>query len=314
MSAFCIPEEFLRFANQVKRRFEMLIRTRVIEGIELAQLDQWWLNFDTDEEKYLAAHLLDSLVYRTIKMLESSSQYILHMILPDALEKANKFNADTLHDFLIKLKNKDANLKIRFMAVEGKFRCPDGTIHQPVAKSGPELLRIFLKSAPVSQKLAIHPDNIYDLTSDVDILVFIDDCLGSGAQFLEFAHAYDLQTLSHTKTLIYIPYVAHTDGINELAVKLPQLIVRPVEVLEKSSDFFIACNDDATIWKRDKKNTVAAVKAFYLDVLKKRGINGSEGAYCKNICLSFQTSTPNNSLKIFRVQTDKWNQLFARQN
>jgi hypothetical protein len=309
---FVVPENFSNFATQVRRRFEMLLKNRVITGVEIIELRQWWRNFDSEEELYLAAHLLDSLVYRTNAMLDSSSHHVLHMILPNALERLGKNRWDNLTHFLKLIRSGNKTLKIRFLAVEGKFLETNGTLTLPAAKSGPTLLRTFARATSVPDSLLIQPDGIHTLDKDIDILIFIDDCLGTGEQFLKFAGAYELEIQSKNRTLIYIPYVAHIEGVAKLKKHLPNLIVCPIELLGPGTDFFSGHCENPALWHRDNTNTAKSVEDFYIEFLKRKGIKNPISKFCLNLSLAFEISTPNNTLKAFYSTEGDWNRLFVR--
>lgn len=312
MTDFVVPDSFSRFANQVQRRFEMLLKKHVITGIDLNDLRLWWRNFESEEELYLAAHLLDSLVYRTNAMLDSSSHHILHMILPNVLEKLGKRRWSDLTQFLKLIHSGSNTLKMRFLAVEGKFLEANGTFAHPVGKSGSTLLRTFARATSVPNRLLMHPDEICALDADIDVLIFIDDCLGTGTQFLKFARAYELATQSKNRTLVYIPFVAHINGVSELKKQLPNLVVSPVELLGSGTDFFAGHSENPNVWHRDKLNTAKSVEHFYIEFLKRKGLRNPISNYCLNLSLAFEISTPNNTLKAFYSKEGNWNKLFVR--
>ena len=66
--AFKIPTGYERFANEVFARFRNLLDKNVFSGITKLTLREWESNFATDEERYLAAHLLDALILKTDPM------------------------------------------------------------------------------------------------------------------------------------------------------------------------------------------------------------------------------------------------------
>jgi hypothetical protein len=305
VTAFHIPDVFARFSSQTEKRFDVLIKKRALTGIDVLQLRSWLSNFDTDEGRYLAAHLLDSLVYRSDKMLESSSHHLLQMMLPNVLARCGVYKASDLNSFLERIANGDQKLGIRFVAVDGLFAPVPG-------KSGAALIRIFGRATGVPDSLLVRPENIVRLTQDVKALIFLDDCLGTGAQFCTFSEHYALKKMATSRKLIYVPYVAHQSGIDKLGTDFPELIVCPVETLGATADFFAGTSTDPTIWRRDRTNGVAAVRACYRTLLLGRGVNPDESRFCLNLSLAFGISTPNNTLKAFHSTEGKWNRLFTR--
>jgi hypothetical protein len=304
-SGFFIPDLNARFSTMVEKRFDVLIKKRVLQGIEVLQLRNWLGNFQSDEARYLAAQLLDSLVYRSDKMLESSSNHVLQMMLPNVLSHAGEYKASDLHTFLERIVKGDTSLGIRFVVVDGTFTREPG-------KSGSTVLRTFGRATGVPDSLFMRPENLSGLGRDVRALVFLDDCLGTGTQFVKYSKHYKLKNQCAMRKLIYVPYVAHEDGIRALHNNFPELIVRPAETLGANSDFFAADPQNPSIWARDKKNSVADVKAFYKRILKDRGVNPNESEFCLNLSLAFSMSAPNNTLKIFHTTEGQWSRLVIR--
>lgn len=265
-NSFYIPAKFDRFSQNVYSRFNKLIEKRIISGVVKMNLMNWWSNFSSDEERYLAAHLLDSLVLRTKEMLDSSSLHLVEMVLPNILYRLDKFNANDLPDFLQKLQTGSLDVGIKFVAVDGEFENTPG-------KSGSVLIRNFRLATRIDDSLTIRPENIANLSSDSSILVFLDDCLGTGKQFNRFCKHYNLQSYSHT--LIYIPFIAHPKGIEHLKTKQPDLIVSPIEILPQNSNFFMGHKADQNIWHRDGFNHIDSVKKLYKSILERHSAYSS---------------------------------------
>lgn len=307
-----IDKERGNFSVRTQRRFELLLRNHVLEGLEFNRLRQWKRNFASDEQQYLAAHLLNSLIYRSDRMLESSCRHLLHMVLPNVLERQKKATWKSLEEFLKMIRNGDRSLKLRFLAVEGNLKEPNGKLVPVVAKSGSTMLRLFKRACDVPAGLVIHPGQIRTLSAlEVQTLVIIDDCLGTGTQFKKFADAYDLGEQSMPRTVIYVPFVAHPEGIGELRRALPKVIVEPIEKLAPNCDFFAAMKDKPTVWARDRVNLVADVKAAYTSLLQSKGVT-PESSFGLGLSLVFQNATPNNTLKAFYTEEGQWHHLFKR--
>jgi hypothetical protein len=311
MTGFFVPDEFSRFSSQVFRRFEILLRKGVISGIELLHERQWLKNFETDEERYLAAHLLDALVFRSEAMLESSCRHVLQMILPNELERLKIHRAGDLDGFLKSVRDGKPQPGLRFTAVDGKLKSKTGQVRKTVAKSGPSLLRMFKRATSIPDGLLIHADDICRQGREVEAVVILDDCLGTGQQFEDFARAYELAQQAQRRAVIYIPFVAHKTGLGQLQTTLPEIHVSPIEVLGAASDFF-AIDDKSGNWRRDGCNTAHDVREFYKQVLRRRGANSTESQYCLNLSLGFQLSTPNNTLKAYYCTDGEWNRLLVR--
>mgnify|MGYP001185888906 FL=1 len=303
--AFKIPTGYERFANEVFARFRNLLDKNVFSGITKLTLREWESNFATDEERYLAAHLLDALIFRTDPMVASTSQHVVEMVLPKILIEQRLYASSTIDAFVEALGNGDTALGLRFVAVDGNL------LASVPGKSGALLIRHFSRAANIHKNLLWRPENMVQLQDDVRVLVFLDDCVGTGRQFGKFSRVYKLAELSERYTLIYIPFVAHHTGLNDLNQKYPFLHITPVEVLGPQSDFFAECPSSPGIWVRDRSNTVAEIKAFYSALMRRRGVTRSTN-FGLNLSLGFSFSTPNNTLKAYFSDQGTWKRLLVR--
>jgi hypothetical protein len=303
--AFKIPTGYERFASEVFARFRNLLDKNVFTGITKLTLREWESNFATDEERYLAAHLLDALILRTDPMVASTSQHVVEMVLPTILVELRHYMSQSIDEFVQSLSNGDTDLGLRFVAVDGNL------LAAAPGKSGALLIRHFSRATNISKNLLLRPENMAQLQGDVKVLVFLDDCVGTGKQFGKFSTVYKLSELSERHTLIYIPFVAHPTGLEDLNKKYPFLHVTPVEVLGPQSDFFAERPSSPGIWNRDSTNTVADIKAFYSALMTRKGVT-REPRFGLNLSLGFSFSTPNNTLKAYFSDQGSWKRLLVR--
>ncbi len=303
--AFKIPSGYERFANEVFARFRNLLDKNVFTGIAKLTLREWQSNFATDDEHYLAAHLLDALILRTDPMVDSASQHVVEMVLPKILVKQGLYVSPDIDAFVKSLGDGDIGLGLRFVAVDGNELAPTP------GKSGAQLIRHFSRAADINKNLLLRPENMEQLQDDVRVLVFLDDCVGTGTQFGKFSTAYKLEDLAKRHCLIYIPFVAHPKGLTKLNNKYPFLHVTPVEVLGPLSNFFAECPLNPGVWARDRSNSVVDIKAFYSELMARKGVS-PEPSFGLNLSLGFSFSTPNNTLKAYFSNQGMWKRLLVR--
>ena len=277
----------------------------VFTGIAKLTLREWQGNFATDEEHYLAAHLLDALIFRTDPMVDSTSQHVVEMVLPKILAENGLYVSSDIDAFVKSLADGDVGLGLRFVAVDGNQLAPTP------GKSGAQLIRHFSRAANINRNLLLRPENMELLQDDVRVLVFLDDCVGTGTQFGKFSTAYKLEDLAKQHCLIYIPFVAHLKGLKKLNHKYPFLHVTPVEVLGPQSNFFAESLLNSGVWARDSSNSVADVKAFYSELMARKGVT-PEPSFSLNLSLGFSFSTPNNTLKAYFSNQGMWKRLLVR--
>jgi hypothetical protein len=303
--AFKVPNGWEQYHHQIKKCVDALLDKNIISGLSPTKLSSWYGNFETQEELYLAAHLLDSLVYRTEKMLEATAQHILDKMIPCILTE-NGFDVGSVQDFRESLKNFEPNLPIRFSTV---------TSTSP-GKSGDSLLRLFCRSSNVDSRYNVYVKDLNkkDRTNFVFIL---DDIVGTGKQFSDFARENGISSESEDHNFyFYIPFMAHDKGLKKIRNSCPKIAVCPVEVLSSNKhNFFRPTEDGGSIWARDGYNKVQDVKAFYRDLVTKNGIeSGSIFGFGKlGLTVYTEISCPNNSLSVFYSnRSPDWVPLFNR--
>jgi len=148
----------------------------------------------------------------------------------------------------------------------------------------------------------------------VDTILFVDDFLGSGSQFVNFFRqwGFDKQQSAGLKHF-YAPVVAHRQGLAHLAKELPSISVVSAETLEPSHGFF-----SDKVWNRLGKGCVSAndAKSWYMDFGAKRGFKPMGGSLLGYgelaLTFAFSHSTPNNSLPILWHGSANWQPLLER--
>lgn len=175
----------------------------------------------------------------------------------------------------------------------------------PPTKSGPLVARLYRRLLGVDERLMVWPSQLK--TPNVDLVLLIDDFLGTGTQFLEFIDHEGLRQLFSAKTIVYMPLVAHKDGIEEVQRQLPNCSVVSAEVLSQNHNVFC----DESLAFADQTNDVAAAKVFYETLASKYGF-GSSTFGSLNLLYGFRHATPDNSLGILYHRSSTWNPLLTR--
>jgi hypothetical protein len=182
-------------------------------------------------------------------------------------------------------------------------------------KSAYVILRHFEKRLGVSSDLMARAEDIGSLVSNgVQAIVFVDDLLATGSQFItEFATPYNLAKVPTTTSLIYAPLVAHVDGVNKIAQSLPNVSVATVELLgsqhaifgPNGRSFFDGSNKPEAAW--NLYSTILASRGIVLSASDRRGFGELELAFF------FEHAAPDNSLPIFWWKScPNWKPLFYR--
>jgi hypothetical protein len=302
--AFYVPPDRRGFYDDVIYRFRQLLHKGIITGIDPIRLNGWLANFVTDEDKYLAAHLLSRLTYRSDAMVRSSFEHLAHCELPCVLRAKGILSFDDLDSFARVLSADDAATPFRFVAVDGTFEKTPG-------KSGAVVIRAFKRHLSVSKILLCRPERLGELPTTVRALIFIDDLVGTGNQFQTFAAHYKLADHAKQRTLVYCPLLAFKSGLAALAKGLPWLDTHPVESLDENHQFFNPSSKDKAVWDADKVNTVQDVRTHVADLCKYNAIPATT-RHTLDLVVAFEHAVPNNSMSMLSMKSARWQPLFNR--
>jgi hypothetical protein len=293
---FTLPKDWKIYYNSIRERCRNLIDLKIWGGIEHNQFNLWRKNFQSDEEKYFAACIMDSLVYRSNEQTLS----LIHQLLYRNLNNAFRILKIKLDNFPKILQDPTKDPLIRLVPVIKQ--------EDPVTKSSNEILRFMKRYFQVSEKWIINPWNIEEnFNTGTKLIIFIDDFLGTGEQFDEVSTYERLGNYFKKKSIIYSPLVAHELGIGYLKSQYADLTIVSSEKLEYSKHSFF---NNYFIKEVDKS------KEFYLDLLARKGIvfndNNKFGYGNLELTYAFEHAAPDNSLHILHHRSSNWNPLFNR--
>ena len=123
------------------------------------------------------------------------------------------------------------------------------------------------------------PENIRELDSDpqrimadipsVDTVIFVDDFIGTGAQFSEFLQDTGLISFLSSHCFIYGCLAGHNTGVDLLRKDFPSLQVATVERLDDTHALFHANGGSFP----DEFNSADCARDFYYGLLDDRSFN-----------------------------------------
>jgi len=302
--SFSVPKGADNYSSRVISRIHQLSEAGLWD-IPLPRLLGWLDGFHGQEQKYFAACLLDSLIYRTPGQFSASlvSLYrgaCCHASLPILPIKHDLALVNLLRD-----RYKDP--KIRLVPVI----CDS----DPPSKSGPLVMRRLKKELGISEKWMIWPWQIKAAVSEgVKLIILVDDMLGSGSQMEEFCKKENLKQEIGEAKVIYAPVVAHKNGIRHLRKIWPELTVVTAELLNDEHNFFSEKN-----WETFSSGTISpqTAKDYYINEILplsgfRKGSVPELGFGDLGLCFGFSHSTPNNSLPILWYGNENWPSLLER--
>lgn len=301
-SSFRLPQDAVTYTDSVVERCRALISYGIWSGIPAARLDAWIENFEGADGHYFAARVLDSLIYRSEDQTNELLKQLYQRILPDY---ARLMRMDpSIGSALSELQSGDGDPAIRLIAVEPPKAAP--------VKSGPTIGRQIKRFLRFKDQWFC---NLQDASAQVaagKVIIFIDDFLGTGKQFSDFACNHNLERFFSTGSCIYAPIAAHTRGIQELKRRWPSLHVITCDILDNGHGIF---NKES--WRVDQHgNTAEEAANYYQGVIKERSLKISPAlrfGYGKlGLAYAFSHSTPNNSIPLLWWEHQGWSPLVMR--
>lgn len=287
------------YIARVKAQSKLLIEQKVWDSISHQDLDDWLGNFDSLEENFLAALLLDNLVFRSSDQTNALLYHAIDTCLPSSIYETpwKIFEGENwLHILSQKI---PVDERIRLVPVIRD--------DHPPTKSGPLVARLYRRHLGVDDRYMTWPWQVDDCyQKGTKIFVYIDDVLASGNQFLEFIQK-TRKSVHNDCTYIYIPLLAHESGISNIQKNHPEIRIHPVEKINDSDNFF----------NQPNINVFQDIRDLYKEVsekhLSKRFLSKMCWGY-ENLSLTvaYSHATPNASLPLYWYASDKFSPLIKR--
>lgn len=302
---FSLPPDGEVFTNDILERAEELINAGIWEGLDGVRVRTWMQNFETAEEQYFAACVLDALIYRPNSQTVAMMEQMLERVLPDLTRLDPPPRGVVDWSEALRASSKEGDHRIRIVPV---IRDND-----PPTKSGPLMARIYRRRLRVNDHWMIWPWQLREaIEKGVKTVLFIDDFLGAGTQFVSFTQVFKIGEILKDVYAVYAPLVAHSQGIKHIRDHLSAVKVCAVEILESRYGLFAP----DSMYFHDGKNSPSCAKRFYEDLIKRR-LPDVEERYREGwgklqLAYAFEHAVPNNCLPILWHQTVKWNPLFER--
>ena len=265
-----------------------------------------WLSNFTDDEQQFAVHLLSSFMYYSDSMTDSLF--------------VSAFNA--LSQEIISTKKNYLLAEAEWARFKNELIICRVTGEEPNdSDSGYLFVRKARQLLGISERNILSPEIALDalLIQNDRPIMFVDDFVGSGQQFLAtWTRNYLVETSNTTVSFkflsnalsglnaFYCPLFCSEYGYNILKTQCPELKVRPAHILNSQ---YSALSHDSIIWP-------PSLKADAVDFVKKSSLragipdnNGDEdwrGFHQLGLTLAFQHSIPDATLPIFCWDDNGW--------
>lgn len=301
---FQLPRDGRIYIEQIIERCTALIQCGIWGDINPSLLRTWMKNFTSDEERYFAACVLDSLIYRSKSQTLGLIKQLFQRALPDLTrQKSNPLGHIQDWERRLHLHPSMGDPEIRLVAA---VKSTD-----PPGKSAQVIIRYMMQDLSIPRHWIINPWEMKGSAgAGVKMFILVDDFLGTGDQFEGTVLIEQIAPLFASNFVVYAPLTAHIAGIKHLRSRFRELHISPVEVLDETYDLF---HSDSGAFG-DQVNTPEGAKAFYYELLKNKGIDLSrperKGYGELGLAYAFEHATPDNSLPILWWREAPWQPLF----
>lgn len=308
MSMFT-DENGIQFFENIVTSTRTLIESGLWQGINLRKFEDWIAYFTTDQEKVLCGLILESLVFRSKEQTQALLSNIVEKSIPQLIQSTHPEISMNLYSILT---NK----------YPGKYKdiikiVPVIKNNDPPTKSGPLVARLYNKEIGVSDKFMEWPWNLKQLGVETRIVIFIDDFVGTGDQFLEFFNLfisnYNINECDNVE-LIYAPLGACQEGLDNIRASIPRIKICQSEIISKEDKFFSGFN---LRYKNVNDETIKEITDTYNDFLTKVGLGKLLKSYGHGyggleLTYAYAHGTPNATLPILWASSEQYESIFSR--
>jgi hypothetical protein len=300
-----LPEGWEQFYDDVCRKVKILTKVGVWSS-DASSMLAWLGNFEKREHKYIAAHILDRLTFRSEKMLESSYRLFLCSTFRNyVLEKTGQ-SAGSIQEWLSFLAASPREVMSDLLVCSVSKAGEHG-------ESGSHMIRIL--TGELINEHRVFPIDTDSFSSvEGKVILIVDDFVGSGKQFSDFAEPRDISNASKKNHIIYAPAMGFEIGLENLKRKSYGIEIFPLEVVGEHERFF--CHQPGAPFVGDDLNSESDVLKCYHEMrtldksFKKPNWLGRNKA---SLCVAFQWGCPNQSLGVMWFKGDgSWNRLVRR--
>lgn len=300
-----LPPNWLLFKRMVLNNIKLYCATN-IWPFKYESFTAWLNNFDNELDEYLALQLIDSLIVRSKQMAMVGFARLLHSEIRQTLIEKKVINESI---DIIKWRR-----MMRVGGLENIIKFSPIYTKEQAGESGNSIYRF------ISQELATGRYLLKETRNKPKVIVLVDDFIGSGEQFItDFSRNFELEERLKTQIIIYCPLIAYEVGIDKIKNKFPDIILLPVETINKESSIFGGNEDD--LFKNDTINTKQSVKNHLISMQHKYASPNMPswlGYDDAALPLAFEWGCPNQTPSILWMhetpKVESWSKLFSRRS
>ncbi|WP_432282666.1 phosphoribosyltransferase-like protein [Shewanella frigidimarina] len=274
-------------------------------GIERHKFDNWCQQYASEEEKVILGLLLNQLVYRSKAQVKSLLNQAFDKSIPQKLHEILQ-NEKVFENMELFKSNSYPSTVLIVPVIRDT---------EPPTKSGPLVARLLKKMVNINDKMMRWPWSLGNL-NDIETIIFIDDFVGTGEQFLTFCEKHvDEKVFGSKINILYAPITANQQGLNNIAAKRPDIHVCPIEIVTDEDNFFTAVKNEFELTHIE----VLELDTYYSNFMKKinldrlgRKVSMVKGYGGLALTYAYEHGTPNGSLPLLWANSDVYTSLFSR--
>ncbi|MFI8609705.1 hypothetical protein ACIGFL_15465 [Pseudomonas sp. NPDC077649] len=298
-------ENGIIFFENVITSTKTLISSGLWKEVNLRTLQDWIEHFETDQEKVLCGLLLDSLIFRSRAQTQALLSNVIEKSIPQLIQSSHPEVASSLHKTLTAKYPGKEREKIIIVPV---IRDID-----PPTKSGPLVARLYKKDIGVNEKFMEWPWKLQTKAEQANIVIFIDDFVGTGDQFLEFFKLFFPNQTTHKDIeYIYAPLGACKTGLDKIKEEIPRIKICQAETILPENKFFSGL---PMRYKGLDEEFVQSMKVTYEEFLKKVGLGKLKDKFGYGeleLTYAYAHGTPNATLPILWAANEQYQPIFSR--
>ena len=301
--------DYQNFIDEKIHQLRVLSQTQW-DYLKFSDLQDWLDdNFGNDVEgKYYAIKILLHTIYYKKKDIERLIEFGLH----------DKIYGEIIKQQLIL----SENIFVPFSETQAKVRkLKDSTFFIPLLDSEKPYESGNLIIGDLVHKIGIKTDQVdfpqkvnEETLKNYKILVFVDDCVGSGSQLKKFWKSDSILKIrsfceKYSIKMYYLVLIGYLNNLIQLKAKgdVEGLEIVVCDLLTDKNRIF---SDDNIIWDR-KNNERDLARAYFERIRRERGV--SFLGYKKlDFAVILHDRVPNWSLPIFWKNTSGWKHLLQR--
>jgi hypothetical protein len=291
--------------NSVLARCEAFIDFQLWPVRHRVNPQGWLKNFKADEMPY-ALTLLNAFIYYPTAFTQDVLRHSFNDLSRDVVSSCSCFS-EAKHQWAQFLRD------LYVCRVTGET--PNDT------DSGYLMVRLVRQRIGIEQRMILGPEQLFEhlLAETSRNVVFVDDIVGSGNQFVEtWNREYtttsgrtsfgQLQIAGRGHKFYYLPLIAAKKGADRIRREIPAVVLRPAHELGPE---YNCLDPNSPIWPEDLKPNVQSV---IKNASNRAGIPEADWQGFANLGLAFafEHSTPDATIPLFHWARNNWVPLIIR--